>query len=930
MSSPATTPPLPDAPRPVVGIAVTIAVLAGLAAAWLAAGSAGLMAHSLRHALAWVALGIAGVAAWPGRQRDARSVLTLLAAAGVALGLSITAHPVPNVLAVAVVLAGLAQIRNGQERRVLTLAAFAATVLAAYRLAVLSIPAVWLLTDWLGGTLGAMAGWLSGRPLAVGATFAGLDFLVLTGAFYGAWLGATQSPRWPRAVFAAVAILLGHMVYLVVLSFAPDLAAALPTTPPLADRRAIPPWSWSAAAGAMLPWNLPLVALAMHLGVLGAMVRWAAWREEDAPLAATRPRGEAAPLREVGVEFGPVLLAAILPLITVLSLAPADLTGARIAAYGEGPANWDKPEHGRHRREEMGRYGMLPELVASLGGRFNVSKDLGPSDLAEADVLVLLHPSTPWPQDRLDSIAEFVERGGSLLVAAGQPTQQEGLTTTVDDLLRDTGIRVRFDSALGASPAWQEALAPVAHPAATGIGDQRDRFGLGLGPSIELQWPARPVLAGTWGYSEPGVREAISPETATEDGPEGPRRPRYEAGERLGDLVLAAERPWGRGTIVALADAHPLANESLPLSYPFAGRLLGYLAGRTASPQAWWRQGLGLVACGLLIGLLAWRPRPAVLAGTAVVLALSLGACTYGAQRAGAAMPDGEKLRGPAGTGAGTRLAYIDASHMEGYSEATWGPDGLGGFMTALMQNGYLPLLAPDLSKERLERASLLVSISPARPFSDAEVATVADWVARGGILIAMAGAEDAAAVQALVKPYDLRIARSPVGPGETAREPEPHGQSPKPGEEVDQYGRKAMPYFNPASRGLGDYAAVVPVHSGWPIACDAGKGRFQVLLRGYEDIALVIDRFHGQGRAVLIGDPAFATNKNYTYLRGEPTDDAPHSAAFWRWLLSIVGGGKEWIPTDPTAVREPAEKPSPSKRPPPVRKAPAAKETGP
>jgi hypothetical protein len=47
----------------------TVAALAGLGAAWFAAGSTGLLAHPLRHWLAWLAGGLAVLAAWPGRGR---------------------------------------------------------------------------------------------------------------------------------------------------------------------------------------------------------------------------------------------------------------------------------------------------------------------------------------------------------------------------------------------------------------------------------------------------------------------------------------------------------------------------------------------------------------------------------------------------------------------------------------------------------------------------------------------------------------------------------------------------------------------------------------------------------------------------------------------------------------------------------------------
>src|SRR4051812_49903543 len=44
-----------------VPMSTVVAIVFALAAAWMAAGSAGLFGHSLRHALTWVLLGVAGV-----------------------------------------------------------------------------------------------------------------------------------------------------------------------------------------------------------------------------------------------------------------------------------------------------------------------------------------------------------------------------------------------------------------------------------------------------------------------------------------------------------------------------------------------------------------------------------------------------------------------------------------------------------------------------------------------------------------------------------------------------------------------------------------------------------------------------------------------------------------------------------------------------
>ena len=95
-----------------------VMLAAGMAAAWFAAGSTGLIAHPLQRALTWLALAVALVAAWP---KNARSFGTwAILASGMMVGLLFTASAIPtlNVLAVAVVLAAIAQVSRNLTARV--------------------------------------------------------------------------------------------------------------------------------------------------------------------------------------------------------------------------------------------------------------------------------------------------------------------------------------------------------------------------------------------------------------------------------------------------------------------------------------------------------------------------------------------------------------------------------------------------------------------------------------------------------------------------------------------------------------------------------------------------------------------------------------------------------------------------------------------
>ena len=848
----------PDVPAP-SGRAIA-AALAGMAAAWIAAGSTGLLAHPLRHALTWPALGLVVVAAWPGRPQSVKDRVILLATLVAALLMTALATPVGNVAAVALVLAILARANGGSGGRLLLITALATLLLALFLLASASIPTAWSLADASGRALGRVAGRISGRPLSVGATFGGVDFLVLMAALYAGWLASTARPRLARAIWAAVAILAGQLAYLVLLSYSTDLVALLPASPPPpeTDLYVPPDWNWADAVRSLLPWNVPLLAGAIQLAVAGMMFRWASWQPpaEDAPKAAV-----ASPGRQAVLEWGPPVLALLIPWMTTLSLGRSDLTGTKIVAYERGYLNWDKPQHDRYGQDSAGLYGMLPEFAASLGGRFVRSANLAAEDLDGADVLLVIHPDRPWPRETSDRVWDFVGRGGSLLLVAEPRIQEQDRASSFNKLLEPTGIRVRFNTTIAQTGHWQHACQALAHPATAGLDDRRNPFGLMIGSSIRAGWPARPILVGRWGWGEPGSDAMLT------------GRWRYDPGEPLGDLVLAAEQRFGRGTVVVLGDPQALSNEGTLHSYRFTGRLLGYLARHSGSPQAGWRQALGLLGIFFLLGLLACDPRPLRLAMVSVVLTLSLAASTATSYSASRVIPGSRE-------DSAYRIAYIDASHLEASSGELWADDGIAGLALTLIRNGYLPLLLPEITSERLGPADLLISIGPAREFSETERRSVRNWVEAGGTFLCMAGAERSAAVAPLLEDFDFGVPPSPLPAGAEAREPKPLG------------------FFSGSYLDTGQHRPKVFFYAGWPIS-HPSQGT-EVLARDVNRMPVMAVGRAGNGTIILVGDTGFAMNKNLESVWGRPFFGRYDNAQFWRWLFSALAGGPEWIPLPP------------------------------
>ncbi|MFQ5506510.1 MAG: DUF4350 domain-containing protein, partial [Planctomycetota bacterium] len=736
-------------------------------------------------------------------------------------------------------------------------------VFAVYRLLLYSVPSVWLVADRVGGVLGDLAGGLAGRSLWVGATFGGLDFLVLMGALWFVWLRGGPAPRLLRGVLAASGILAIHLLYLVVLACAGELDEAL---------------------GGAAPWNLPALAALLHLPLAGALLRGLA--REEAPQPGFRLAVPAT-----------LLLAAFLPAMVTLPLGRSSLEGKKVVAFEKCFGNWMKPEHGDYGRLSIGMYGMLEPFVKSLGGEFALSKSLQEEELRDAQVLILLYPYEPWEPGQLERVERFVRDGGSLLVLGEHTTREKDGGSRFNDSLRHTPMQVRFDSATFEIGGWLQSYEALAHPVTAGVADDRNEFGVVIGASLELCWPARPLLIGKWGWADPGDEQG---ESKMGNGS-------YDPGEKLGDMVLAGEARLGEGTVVAFGDTSSFTNGVNMGSHVFTSRLLGYLASRPGSPQAGWRQLLGLLFAGVLLVLLP-RAGPVPLAMTALVFAGALALSNEVSHRAGELVPDG---RGSPVN----RLAYIDTTHMERFDDESWRENGSMGLRMNLMRNGYLTLELREFTRERLMGAGLVVSVAPAREFSKSERGLVQDFVAGGGIFICTASYPDRRGCSGLLAEFGFEIGPVAAFPG---REPQPMGHF-------------KAPYYP-----LGDSFAYVRFHEAWPVGCVAadappvdwnerealderslkrfsgwflghamgsafpGLGLTQparVIAYGKDNHPVILMRRCGKGSFVVVGDSGFALNKNLERESGQAFEGMRENPDFWRWFLPVLNRGESWIP---------------------------------
>lgn len=778
---------------------------------------------------------------------------------------------------IAIVYVMLSASAVGADRRLLRIVAWSIFGFAIYRSVFVSGSLGWHITDALGQGLCGVVSRLTGHRVASGAGFAGLDFLVLTLLFTSAW--TTQVQGWRQGLFwAGGAIVVGHLFYLSILVMTPTWARQLPpiSIPEFSDPYTPPPFQWSKAGLWLLPWYLPIIAAAIHTAIVAAMARWSIWSSSSefqriccVPVA-DNPRR-----RRWLTFYLPVVLAAIVPIVALLSPHRLSLQGKTIAAFESGTSDWNVPGHGVYGQQSAGLFGLLPVLSQSLGGVLFLTKDLSAEELAATDVLLLLNPDATLTDVMQQRVWQYVQDGGALLIAAEGYYPNAERQDVVSALLRPTSLVVHRDTAASAMGHWQFSVERLAHPVSESLGRGTVPMLTDTGASIGVGWAAQPIVVGRWGWSAP-QQDAIW--DATEY---------FRTTDRLGNVVLAAEQRFGNGRVVVLGDSMLLSNEALVHNWAFAGELLAHLADGNSTPQAMWRQAIAMWCSIVLVLALLGTVKQREMVAVLLTFVLAMIVCQWVNERAVKMVPNGHWITMDKQVpGRGSRLAYIDASHLGSFSWQDWGFDSLNGLSLTLMRSDYLPLVMTEMSASRLADAGILVVIGPNRDFSWWERAEVDAFLRRGGILICLAGAEDATALNRLLARFEVHIDRSPVPTDAGWREPEP-------------IGRVLLPYYHGTRADGSEYDANAAFFAAWPVRY-AGQD-VEVLVSDGRGRPIVISRKIGRGELIVVGDTYFAANRNLEYAGGEPFDGRYDNADFWRWLISRSTEKEAWSPPPPS-----------------------------
>jgi hypothetical protein len=233
-----------------------------------------------------------------------------------------------------------------------------------------------------------------------------------------------------------------------------------------------------------------------------------------------------------------------------LTVLPS-LEGCKVGIRQEGDWSWHMAVEG----ERGGpRIGAFLELIKASGADLVILEDDEIAD-ADLDIFLLIHPCEPLSEALQTWMLTFMQEGGGILVD-GEHTNIHGIEEGVNSFLRHTGITLNNDSALPIGRGWQwiHRFQSYAHPVMRHIHKAIDH-GLSVGGSLEVNYPARVLLAGSMAFSD---HAKVVPSKKGDD--MGDKRPNRD--ERMGGLPLIACEEVGAGRLLVIGDTSGLMSLS--------------------------------------------------------------------------------------------------------------------------------------------------------------------------------------------------------------------------------------------------------------------------------------------------------------------------------------------------------------------------------
>jgi hypothetical protein len=441
------------------------------------------------------------------------------------------------------------------------------------------------------------------------------------------------------------------------------------------------------------------------------------------------------------------IIASAIALLTAFTIAG-------IGSYKSGPVrvlfldkhtlDFQVPNFDRFGDRSGGMFGFLATFLKESG--YTVYRqDLTPGILDSVDVIIIANLLRKLADGERSRVWDFVSSGGGLLVL-GDHTGTDAIRDPSNDLLSPCGLELNFDTAVPMRRSWVAAKSYLFHPLGRSGGIMDGE--LWLGASVDPGPRGEPFIVGRGAFSDPGDRNnkdrAYLGNLA------------YDAGEPLGDVVLAAAAHWGKGKAILHGDTSPYQNGTIVRSHSLINRSIRWLANTGWSGFIdQWRSWIlavlfAVLGTGFAFAARQWRP----LMATALLLPL-------------VSVSFWKAIPGPRGTewiGEEYNVAMIDLCHGQMFDGMSWEDKSIGGVEFNLMRNGYSMRLADKPDMIDLYQPDVYLIFAPTRPLEPTTVDRLERFVQNGGWAIVSAGWNLAPNVNPLLERFGLSVQNVPLG----------------------------------------------------------------------------------------------------------------------------------------------------------------------
>ncbi len=701
--------------------------------------------------------------------------------------------------------------------------AIGAVALGFYHLASSLSLVGWYQTQALAPELSALARTLTDKPIEIGPTFNVIAVVVFAVGccLGGAWIARRAAYlRLLCGLALLTAVYVGYLCLFAVLD--PNMLAA-----------ELPRAGWLALNLDWLTWLHPLrIPLVGCVGVAVAVaLTWQGGIEPE-------------PHRSSVFSAVAVVIAfcGIIAVVLQLNWPAAPRADVKVALYEHGFINWLKPTHDRpsnaYGSRSSGMFGNLEPMMGCMGWSAERIDTISAATLDAKDILVIINQKEPLPEQSLADISQWVQRGGSLLVLGDHTFVKNGVFS-LNEPLEDSAIRVVNDSADYFIGGWLHSLGHWPHQTSAFLHDATNEAGCVVGASLDIQYPATPLVIGRYGYSDPA--DMSQPQKGFLGTLE------YESGERLGDIVLVAGQDVGAGKIAVVGDTSGFVNAIQTQTWPFTQRVFSWLgsAGRAAVSR--WRDicGLGLFIIVFSASVALSRRSPFVVP----IVCLAMCAATYGARQVLTTVGQPRPLASTVDEVDGLyNVAVVDLSHNGRHSLEGWRETAINGVYLNLMRDQWFAIGSKTFDADQIKAARLFVSIAPTQPYTAAEVAVLEDFMEAGGTVVVAADWEDRHGAGSLMALAGAELVHKPLGRAQT-----------------NVPGSTVQPAFWRA----------------WPVRGDEHCETWVAL----RDEPVVVRRAVGSGQMIIIGDGEFLLNKNLEKEEGAILSNVQ----FFRWLLTRI-----------------------------------------